>query len=103
MLKLAICDDSRSDIELLESIFDQLHYSFHYDVFFSAEELLQFQKEHGEAYHLYMFDIEMPMACTTNWNLKSRKFICWVMQRKLAILCMEYGMPLKWQIIYKKK
>lgn len=60
MLKLAICDDNRSDIELLESILDQIHYSFHYDVFFSAEELLQFQKEHGEAYHLYMFDIEMP-------------------------------------------
>lgn len=37
MLKIAICDDSRSDVERLEQAFDELHHSdVEYDVYFSA-------------------------------------------------------------------
>lgn len=61
MLKIAICDDSRSDVERLECAFDELHHTdMEYDVYFSAAELLQALKEQGETYHVYIFDIEMP-------------------------------------------
>lgn len=43
MLKIAICDDSRTDIEMLESAFDKLcQYPIEYDVYFSGEELLTY-------------------------------------------------------------
>lgn len=61
MLKIAICDDSRTDIEMLESAFDKLcQYPIEYDVYFSGEELLTYCTLHDETYHLYIFDIEMP-------------------------------------------
>ena len=61
MLKIAICDDSRTDVEMLESAFDKLrHYVIDYDVYFSGKELLEYTALHGEVYHLYIFDIEMP-------------------------------------------
>ncbi len=61
MLKIAICDDSREDAEILESAFDKLKgYSVDYDVYFSAKELLEYKNLHEETYHLYIFDIEMP-------------------------------------------
>ena len=61
MLKIAICDDSRTDIEMLECAFDKLrHYPIEYDVYFSGEELLKYYTLHEEVYHLYIFDIEMP-------------------------------------------
>lgn len=61
MLKIAICDDSRTDIELLEKAFDRLRqYPVDYDVYFHAEELLRHLKVQEESYHLYIFDIEMP-------------------------------------------
>lgn len=61
MLKIAICDDSRSDVERLEQAFDELHHSdVEYDVYFSAAELLQSLERHEDKYHVYIFDIEMP-------------------------------------------
>lgn len=61
MLKIAICDDSTTDVEMLECAFDKLHqYPIEYDVYFSGEELLKYNMLHEETYHLYIFDIEMP-------------------------------------------
>ena len=61
MLKIAICDDSRTDVERLECAFDKLRqYPIEYDVYFSGEELLKYYMLHEEVYHLYIFDIEMP-------------------------------------------
>ena len=61
MLKIAICDDSRSDVERLEQAFDELHHSdVEYDVYFSAAELLQSLEIHEDKYQVYIFDIEMP-------------------------------------------
>ena len=61
MLKIAICDDSRTDVEMLESAFDRLHkYPIEYEVYFEAGELLKYVNEKEENYHLYIFDIEMP-------------------------------------------
>ena len=61
MLKIAICDDSRTDVEMLECSFDKLHqYPIEYDVYFSGKELLEYHTLHEEVYHLYIFDIEMP-------------------------------------------
>ena len=64
MLKIAICDDSRTDIEMLESAFDKLcQYPIEYDVYFSGEELLTYCTLHDETYHLYIFDIEIITSC----------------------------------------
>lgn len=42
MLKIAICDDVRADVEMLECAFDKLsEYPIEYDVYFSGEELLK--------------------------------------------------------------
>lgn len=61
MIKIAICDDSKVDVEQLETVLDTLcHYQIYYDVYFSAEELLECVAMHREEYHLYIFDIEMP-------------------------------------------
>lgn len=61
MLKIAVCDDSRTDMEMLEAAFDRLKdYPVDYDVYFSGKELLSYSALHGEVYHLYIFDIEMP-------------------------------------------
>lgn len=61
MLKIAVCDDSRTDMEILESAFDKLRdYPIEYDVYFSGKELLEYSALHDETYHLYIFDIEMP-------------------------------------------
>ena len=61
MLKIAVCDDSRTDVEMLESAFDKLrHYPVEYDVYFSGKELIEAHSLHDEVYHLYIFDIEMP-------------------------------------------
>uniref|UniRef100_UPI0040572F54 LytR/AlgR family response regulator transcription factor n=1 Tax=Agathobacter sp. TaxID=2021311 RepID=UPI0040572F54 len=61
MLKIAICDDSRTDVEMLESAFDKLRqYPIEYDVYFSAKELLEYHTLNEEVYPLYIFDIEMP-------------------------------------------
>jgi len=63
MLKIAVCDDSRVDVEMLEQAFDGLkQYPITYDVYFGAEELLKYVTMHEEVYHLYMFDIEMPQV-----------------------------------------
>ena len=57
MLNIAVCDDSRTDVEMLESAFDKLaQYQFSYE----AKELLKHVIDYGEMYHLYIFDIEMP-------------------------------------------
>ncbi len=61
MLNIAVCDDSRTDVEMLESAFDKLaQYQFSYEVYFTAKELLKHVIDYGEMYHLYIFDIEMP-------------------------------------------
>ena len=61
MLKIAICDDNRVDVEQLEIAFDSLsRYSLSYDVYFCAEELLKYISLNRELYHLYILDIEMP-------------------------------------------
>lgn len=55
MLKIAVCDDSRTDVEMLEIAFDTLDsFSIEYDVYFGAGELLRYQALHQEAYNLYM-------------------------------------------------
>lgn len=60
MLRIALCDNSRTDMERLEKTFDKLHqYSIDYDVFFSAEELLSCDERQIESYQLYIFDIEL--------------------------------------------
>ena len=60
MLNIAVCDDSRTDVEMLESAFDKLaQYQFSYEVYFTAKELLKHVIDYGEMYHLYIFDIEM--------------------------------------------
>ena len=59
MLNIAVCDDSRTDVEMLESAFDKLaQYQFSYEVYFTAKELLKHVIDDGEMYHLYIFDIE---------------------------------------------
>lgn len=61
MLEIAVCDDSRTDIELLEKALDGFcQYPVNYDVFFSGKELLDYCEKHQKVYHLYIFDIEMP-------------------------------------------
>lgn len=56
-----ICNDSRADVEQLESALGALRDNqIDYDVYFSAGELLEYIARHKENYHLYMFDIEMP-------------------------------------------
>ena len=61
MLKIAVCDDSRTDVEMLESAFDKLrHYPVEYDVYFGGKELIEAHSLHDEVYHLYIFDIQMP-------------------------------------------
>lgn len=61
MLRIAICDDNRLDVERLEAALDTLSsYSISYDVYFSADELLKYTFQNKESYHLYIFDIEMP-------------------------------------------
>lgn len=61
MLKIAVCDDDRQDMERLESAFDEIKLSgISYDVYFSAQELLKYQQRHNETYNLYILDIEMP-------------------------------------------
>lgn len=61
MIRIAVCDDSRIDIERMEAAFDQMkNFTIEYDVYFSAEELLEYRRRHEETYHLYFFDIEMP-------------------------------------------
>lgn len=38
MLNIAVCDDSRTDVEMLESAFDKLaQYQFSYEVYFNSE------------------------------------------------------------------
>ena len=61
MLKIAICDDNRVDVEQLEIALDTLsRYSLSYDVYFCAEELLKYTSLNRELYHLYILDIEIP-------------------------------------------
>lgn len=58
MLNIAVCDDSRTDVEMLESAFDKLaQYQFSYEVYFTAKELLKHVIDYGEMYHLYIFDM----------------------------------------------
>ena len=61
MLRIAICDDSKVDVERLEAALSALcGYQIDYDVYFGAVELLKYTLKHKENYHLYIFDIEMP-------------------------------------------
>ena len=73
MLNIAVCDDSRTDVEMLESAFDKLaQYQFSYEVYFTAKELLKHVIDDGEMYHLYIFDIEMPEMNGLQWPLRCR-------------------------------
>lgn len=57
MLRIAVCDDSRTDVEVLEAAFDELpDYPVEYDVYFSGKELLMCSMQDKENYHLYIFD-----------------------------------------------
>lgn len=61
MLRVAACDNSREDIELLECAFDDLHRDdVEYDVFFGADELLNAVVRQNERYDMYLFEIEIP-------------------------------------------
>lgn len=71
MLRIAICDDSKVDVEQLEAALSALWgYQIDYDVYFSAAELLKYTLKHKENYHLYIFDIEMPDMTGWNWQRK---------------------------------
>ena len=49
MLNIAVCDDSRTDVEMLESAFDKLaQYQFSYEVYFTAKELLKHVIDDGD-------------------------------------------------------
>lgn len=61
VLKIAICDDSRMDVDILESALDRFcQYPINYDVYYNAGELLEYLDSYEEYYHLYLLDIEMP-------------------------------------------
>lgn len=60
MMKIAICDDARSDVEMLEKCLESLPFSNDIDVFYSASELIAYARQQGERYHLYILDIELP-------------------------------------------
>lgn len=61
MLRIAVCDDDRQDMERLEQAFDEIKMAeISYEVYFSAKELLEEQQKHSETYNLYILDIEMP-------------------------------------------
>ena len=96
MLKIAICDDSRTDIEMLESAFDKLcQYPIEYDVYFSGEELLTYCTLHDETYHLYIFDIEMPQLNGLELAKKIREkmqrlFLCFLqVTRSMLWMCLR--------------
>lgn len=51
MLKIAICDDSREDIEQLKAALGALcGYQIDYDVYFSVEELLKYTAQRKLSY-----------------------------------------------------
>lgn len=61
MLRVAICDDSRMDVERLESALERLErYHIQWDVFYSGEELIEYKNKCEKDYDLYIFDVEMP-------------------------------------------
>lgn len=61
MLRIAVCDACRADVELLEQAMDGISfYKVDYDVYFSAEELLEHVREQKDSYHIYIFEIDMP-------------------------------------------
>ena len=61
MLKIAVCDDSREDVKVLEDAFDKIHHdAVDYDVFYSTKDLIKYCKINNEVYHMYILDIEMP-------------------------------------------
>lgn len=61
VLKIAICDDSRMDVDILESALDKFcQYPVYYDVYYHGEELLVYLDSYEEYYHVYLLDIEMP-------------------------------------------
>ena len=72
MLKIAICDDSRTDVEMLECAFDKLRqYQIEYDVYFSGEELLKYYIDKTsislETKELYYKDVE------NRYNIRKEK------------------------------
>ncbi|MDE7310541.1 MAG: LytTR family DNA-binding domain-containing protein [Eubacterium sp.] len=61
MLRIAVCDACRADVELLEQAMDGVSsYDVDYDVYFSTIELLDHIREQKDSYHIYIFEIEMP-------------------------------------------
>lgn len=59
MINIAVCDDSRNDVERLEQAFDGLAcMDFDYDIYFSADELLNAGS--SGKYQMYILDIGMP-------------------------------------------
>lgn len=61
MLRVAVCDSSKEDIEQLESAFDALHrVDIEYDIFWGADELLDAVVARNERYGIYLFETEMP-------------------------------------------
>lgn len=61
MFKMAICDDSRQDIERLENLLkSNQKYHLIWDIFLCAEELLDVRYMLNMKYDIYVFDVEMP-------------------------------------------
>lgn len=61
MLKIAVCDACRADVELLEQAMDGVSScAVDYDVYFSTSELLDHVRSRKDSYHIYFFEIEMP-------------------------------------------
>lgn len=60
MIKIAICDDSRTDVEMLEKCLESLQFTVDADVFYSGSELAEYLRRQGKKYHLYILDVELP-------------------------------------------
>lgn len=59
MVKIAICDDSTTDVEKIEKYLEELPFSVDVDVFYSGADLFDYIKRQEEQYHLYFLDIEL--------------------------------------------
>lgn len=61
MLKVAVCDDSTIALEHLERHFESLHsISFEYEIFYRANDLLNYISLNIGSFDVYLLDIEMP-------------------------------------------
>ena len=61
MIKIAICDDSVSAVEIVEQYMERLPKGdFEYEVFYKAADLLSYMQKNDLTFDAYLLDIEMP-------------------------------------------